>query len=825
MKITKQTLLYFIVFFAGFSFLIYEVSWNRYLSLILGNTVTASTLVLAAFMGGFGLGAYFLGAKADVFIKTKRLLSIELAGIGIFSGLNFLIFDKGFQFFFGQFSNITTANITIFSVSFLLLLIPAFFMGGIIPAVTKLSSSNTANSDKTLAAVYSLETMGSALGGLFAGFILLGGIGQTATMWLAFFINILLAVILLFSGKFTILRENKTAKPGNVNQTDTFISKLIVFFTGFSVLALQIIWIRVFKTYFTNTGYTFALITAWVILGLSFGSYLYRRRAAERKNNAIRILRSLILLSLLALLGLAVLSNLPEILMAPFKQFSENAYFRLLGIPVSASLIISFPVATVSGYIFPLAYDMQADKSGHISKSIGKVLMVNTLGSVLGPLIAAFIFIPVLGVGKSVLAIAFLLFLVGGYVAVKIKDYQKIKPYRNILPGISALLLAGIIFSSPIQFVPPSVKLSDKKILSYNETTEGTIIVADRGGKGIFGKNTYVNNSSVIGSNYDAIKAVKMVGHIPFFAGLKAKKVLVIGFGIGVTTSAIASHPEVEQIDGVELVPGLVKSSSYYTDFNQNIRRDKRLNIIPGDGRHFLRLTDKTYDLISCDPTHPVLGSGNLYTQDYFQNVYDHLNPNGMTSEYLPLHKLRKKDLLGIIKTFHSVFPNSSVWLGQYHAILFGKKGKGKIDFSTWQSNIYAQPKDDFFYLDPYHTAACMVMDKELINKLPADIEINTDNLNYTEFFSFDCFDDSNLYNNLKYLSDNRCAVSQVFNNIPDEARMNQYVAGNKALTESLYYSLSGKKQPAVKALQKACLINPEDKEFPFLLKLYYGNR
>ena len=59
----QKSLLLLVIFLAGFSFLIYEVSWNRFLSHILGTTVTASTIVLMAVMAGFGAGAWFLGNK------------------------------------------------------------------------------------------------------------------------------------------------------------------------------------------------------------------------------------------------------------------------------------------------------------------------------------------------------------------------------------------------------------------------------------------------------------------------------------------------------------------------------------------------------------------------------------------------------------------------------------------------------------------------------------------------------------------------------------------------------------------------------------------
>jgi spermidine synthase len=341
--------------------------------------------------------------------------------------------------------------------------------------------------------------------------------------------------------------------------------------------------------------------------------------------------------------------------------------------------------------------------------------------------------------------------------------------------------------------------------------------------KGIFGNSSFVNNSSVIGSNYDAIKAVKLVGHIPFFAGLKCENALIIGFGIGVTTAAIASHPEVKKIDCVELLPDLVESARFYNDFNNAVYRDKRLHVISGDGRHFLQMTENKYDLISCDPTHPVLGSGNLYTKEYFIQCLEHLNPNGMVSQYLPLHKLRWNDLLGIIKTFHSVFPNSSVWLGQYHAILIGKNGTGKINFQTWKKNIEKMPADMFLYLQPYHIAANVVMSSEMIKNLPDNIKINTDDLNYTEFFSLECFNPDNVYENLNNLSKNRCNINEVFSDMNDSEIMNKFVKGNTKLTESLYFSLLGDRTRALKSLREACIINPEDQEYPFLIKFYFG--
>jgi len=817
-----------IIFFAGFSFLIYEVSWNRYLSFILGTTVTASTIVLTAFMAGFGLGALILSKYANKSNNPKQLLAILPGSIGIMSLINFIIIQNIIQYLYKISTNFFFADFIFFLLIFILLLIPAFFMGGIIPLVSRILITENSEISDEIGKIYALETLGSTLGGLITGFLLLGTIGQKETIFTAVFINIILASFLFFFTKsnITIQKNGKNTvnkKTENNSNYSGKIAKISTLFTGFAILAIQIIWIRIFKTYFTNTAYTFTLITSFVILGLFIGSRIYKKRGSSIKNNDIAMVKAIILISILILSGLILLLKLPELFLFPFGETIGNQYIRLLLVPIITSFTIVLPPTIVSGFAFPLACKMNTDNTANISKTVGEILTMNTIGSVIGPGIATFFLIPVFGTGKSVLIISLLLSVSALYILFILKKIKDISYLKNILTGKIIFLLMFLFVSTQMRFVPPSVKKSKKKILTYKETVEGTIIVVNEKQKGVFGKSTFINNSSVIGSNYDALKAVKMIGHIPFFSGLECKKALVIGFGIGVTSSAIASHKEVKQIDCIELVTDLVNSANNYKEFNLGIYNDKRLNIIPGDGRNYLQKTDKKYDLISCDPTHPVLGSGNLYTQEYFQQVFEHLNPEGMISQYLPLHKLRLEDLLGIIKTFHSVFENSTVWLGQYHAILIGKKGKGKIDFNLWKYKINQMPNDDFFYFNPYHIAANVVFDSRKIEEFPENIKINTDNLSYTEFFSFDCFNANNIYNNLKYFSENRCNIKNVFSNIYDIQKMNRFIEGNKKLTESLYYSLKNDKKNAFKKLQEASIINPEDQEFPFFLKFYYG--
>jgi spermidine synthase len=833
-----------VIFLAGFTFLIYEVSWNRLLSLILGATVTASTIVLASFMAGFGAGAYFWGRTANRTTRPGRLLALLLGGIGLLSALDYYLIADLIPSLYADLSangvSLGLTEVLVFVVATGLLFVPAFLMGGTFPIVSRIAIRSDQTIATSLGLLYALETLGSTIGGLATGFVFLGALGQVKTIWLAVGVNLVQAVWLLARRMFDHVVETSAAGPSSdaangeavtpkvryhATTDQTTQRRMALFGTlvcGFAMLSLQVLWLRMFRIYMTNTSYTFALVASLVILGLFIGSILFQRRGHRITDYRRSMAHVMLWMGALTTLGLLLLMFLPEALMLPFQALLGVPLARVLLLPLVASLLIVLPPAVVSGYAFPLACRMYSSGSKSISRDVGLVLMVNTIGCVVGPIATAFILMPLLGAAVSVILIVALQAGAALYMLYRLKPLQGTKLVRSILTVVIAGLVVVIIIRPDIRILPPSFSQFDREVLFYREAVEGTLSVGQDRGNRAGTKYTYVNNSAVIGSSYDAVKVVKMVGHFPFLLRGECKKVLVIGFGIGVTTSAIASHPEVESIECVELVPGLKDAARYYSDLNHNVVNDPRLKIISGDGRHYLQLTPNKYDLISCDPTHPILGSGNLYTKEYFTLCREHLNPGGVISQYLPLHKLRTEEFMGIISTFHSVFPNCTVWLGQFHAVLLGSMDPMQIDFAQWSERVAGIGEDPHFYSEPFHLAATLMLDGPAIARLGADSRINSDDLCYTEFFAPACLDDDNLAKNLRFLQDNRIPVAAVFGNVGDPERMARFVHGNELMTESLLYQMSGDNQRGQQALREACRVNPEDQEFPFLIRLYY---
>jgi spermidine synthase len=391
--------------------------------------------------------------------------------------------------------------------------------------------------------------------------------------------------------------------------------------------------------------------------------------------------------------------------------------------------------------------------------------------------------------------------------------------YLFVTTGLLVIIFT-IGSAQNLNILPPSYSIGNKKVIAIKESIECSYVVGEEIGINSRVKTTHVNNSVVIGTSYDAIKAVKMIGHLPFLLGLECKNALVVGFGIGVTTAAIGIHNTVENIDCVELAPDLTDIAHFYEHINNNIHKDNRFNLIGDDGRHFLKSTSKKYDLISSDPTHPVLGSGNLYTKEYFELCRKHLTPKGMVSQYLPLHKLRLQDLMGIIKTFHSVFPNSSLWLGHYHAILIASIEPQNINFRKWTDNMATTKDDILFYNNPYHIAASLIFDNIAISQITDKYKINTDNIAYTDYFAFESFKEENIWENLKFINDNRDGIERYFDDIENNILMDRFIKSNIYLTTGLFYQLQGEKKEFYRNLEKACMVNPENEEYSLLIDL-----
>lgn len=187
--------------FSGAAALIYEVTWTRSLSIILGSTTYALSTLLSTFMAGLALGAFIGGKLAD---KAKNLLLVfgllEL-GIGIFGLITIPLIHMIPPLYFKIYRAYHVSPSLYFLFQFLLcaliMLVPTTLMGATFPVVSKKVTTSFDQMGRGVGNAYSFNTFGAILGSFSAGFILMPLVGVRIAAIIAAGLNILVALTMI----------------------------------------------------------------------------------------------------------------------------------------------------------------------------------------------------------------------------------------------------------------------------------------------------------------------------------------------------------------------------------------------------------------------------------------------------------------------------------------------------------------------------------------------------------------------------------------------------------------------------------------------------
>ena len=186
----------------GFASMIYEVSWTRTLSLLIGSSVYAFTLMLVAFICGLGLGSMVLAGWIDRRPRLFRTLALLELAVGLTAlmveplfGLLPLAVVELVNRYAGSFGLL---HLSEFLLAFGLMFLPTFAVGGIFPAAAKLYTRHLATVGKSVGDAYAANTLGAVLGAFAGGFLLIPLIGVQASILAATALNIGLGIYFLW---------------------------------------------------------------------------------------------------------------------------------------------------------------------------------------------------------------------------------------------------------------------------------------------------------------------------------------------------------------------------------------------------------------------------------------------------------------------------------------------------------------------------------------------------------------------------------------------------------------------------------------------------
>ena len=643
-------------FLSGACALIYQVLWLRQLSLIFGVTVYAASTVLATFMAGLAIGSAAAGRLSEQVRRPLLWFGAAEALIGVTALLSPLALDlvtAGYVALAPGLESRALATALRFACSAAVLLVPTVLMGATLPLVLQSSVIDAPGVAARLSLLYGINTAGAVAGCLLAGFVLIGGLGISATSRIAASVNVAIGAAAIVMARRTLAEARDVAQDDGLNQdreaAAPFPARSLIFaafvLSGLASLALEVVWFRSLVLYYPATTYAFTAMLAAVLIGIAAGSLvaapILRRRAP----------------SLWAFGALHAAAGIAAVAGAQVHGSLYEPASAASGL-MRGTVIAVLPTSLCLGMAFPVGVRLWSGRARSAGRQLGVLYAGNVAGALVGSLLAGFVLLAQLGSARSLLLMAGVSLTTG--ILLLIRDIRRAPLISSVVAVLAIGAFASLADDTPDPFTTGLTRRypAAGHVFMRDEGVQTTVSVHMRE---IGGRQLYLDGLHQASDGRDVVMLHRQIGHLPVLLHPRPVRALVIGLGGGATAGAVSLHPGLD-VDLVELASGVVKGASWFSHINENVLSRPNVRLHVDDARNHLLLGRSRYDVITADviqPTHA--GAGMLYSREYFTLARRALTDSGVMVQWIGLRSRLHYEL--IARTFLQVFPETSVWV------------------------------------------------------------------------------------------------------------------------------------------------------------------
>ena len=654
---------------SGFAALLYQTAWIRQFAVVFGTSHLAVATVLAAYMAGLAAGAYLISKVSHLISRPIFTYGLLEAGIAVsalmvpfaLEGIRYLqVLSIGGQDLPPSGSGFDQA-IFYSLVAFLVLMLPTAFMGATLPLLTRYVVKSESEIGPRVGWLYAVNTIGAVLGSILAGFWLVSAFGLYGTLYVGVFVNLL--VFLISAGIEKTFDSNDGAPNRKMIQRFELDSRarwvlLVICVAGANSFFLEVQWTRLLNHVFGGTLAAFATMLATFLTGIAIGGAIGGLLAKTKEQAAQSIV---VVFVLIAISSLGTYQFL-DLLVPEQQTLFGNVLF-------AASAML--PSTIFIGITFPLAVRLVAAGHDDAAYATARSYSWNTLGAIAGSLSAGFVLIPMLGFSLSA-KLAGLVSLALALVCALV--VSRPKPMQAASVGL--LLLLVLIFYDAPRPTQLFHALADDRDRASSEIHYGvgksaTILVQDVEG-------TYQMRSDGLPESTIYRRGAPPSKHsqywltaLPSIARPSSSDMLMIGMGGGVALEAVPPH--VNAIDVVELEEEVIRANESISQLrNVDPLIDPRLRFVLNDARSALSLTDKKYDIIVSQPSHPwTAGASHLYTVEFLALARSRLSEDGVFLQWINAQYIGENLLRSLAATVDDVFQHVRVYQPLPNVLLF----------------------------------------------------------------------------------------------------------------------------------------------------------
>ena len=698
--------LFALFFVSGFAGLIYEALWTHYVKLFLGHAAYAQTLVLVVFIGGLALGAWLVGRVAERLRNPLRVYALVEAAIGVASLVFHPVFvaatDWGYATLMPAACEpaqpVCAAQ---WLLSALLLAPQSILLGATFPlvssAVLRLDAARPGHHISTL---YFLNSLGAVAGVLAAAFVLVPAMGLAGTLRTAGLANLALAgaALLLSRGVpprlAPLARSVSTEAPPDRRLVRILLA--VAFLTGLSSFIYEIAWIRMLSLVLGSSTHSFELMLASFILGLALGGAWVRHRV-DRLADGVRFLAMVQLaMGVAAAVTIPVYNGTFDLMAWMLGAVARNdGGFFLFGLSSSAiALLVMLPATFCAGMTLPLITErLMRSSSGE--RALGQVYAVNTLGSIVGVIVAVHLLLEWLGVRGALLVGAAVDVALGvALLALRRPRGAALRLPVEAVAAVAFVIVIAVAFqidprrSSSGVFRTGAARLpAEDVVVFHRDGKTATVDVIDNSrGVRTIRTNGKPDAAIAMGATQHPTSdefTMALLGLLPLGHAPQAKHAAVIGFGSGMSSALLLAAPGLERVDTIEIEPAMVEGAQHFRPHVQRAFDDPRSRIVIDDAKSYFARGRGRYDIIVSEPSNPwVSGVASLFTEEFYARLASYMADGGVLSQWLHTYEMDAGTLGSILAAVGRVFPDYALYTSiDSDVILVARKGGGTGSF------------------------------------------------------------------------------------------------------------------------------------------------
>ncbi|SPE54661.1 membrane hypothetical protein [Verrucomicrobia bacterium] len=362
-----RRVLFLMFFLSGFCGLVYQVVWMRLAVAAFGVITPVLSIVISVFMLGLSIGSWAGGRFIDSLVQRTAWSAAVFYGLAEFViGLGAFAVPKLFGT--GESLLLTagqTDSFAYLAFSGLVLAISILpwcvLMGATFPFMMAFVRERDSRNAESFSFLYLANVLGAMSGTFLTAMLLIELLGFRRTLWVAAACNFTVGLIGLWLGcqqrglaaaasaSAERRPEPQPANPSSARVRGSRLIQWILFSTGFSAMAMEVVWTRAFTPVLKTQVYSFALIV-FAYLGATFlGSWWYRRDLKRNSTWATASLMSLLVITVF----------FP--ILAEDARLVKMEWSAAVDAPSAAIVLASIcPFCAVLGYLTPRLIDEYA---------------------------------------------------------------------------------------------------------------------------------------------------------------------------------------------------------------------------------------------------------------------------------------------------------------------------------------------------------------------------------------------------------------------------------------------------------------------------------